>query len=127
MADKQNLGIELVAGVTKIRVYMWIEGHDYDCQDFASGTDLAFNLGFTIDGTASTIAPDKTVLTAVALEATTLRDFDNTTTPTYDPTTFATFQGAVGGLLALPEVTLGEINAKILALRLAIDAVELLP
>ena len=42
-----NLGINISPGVIKIRVYMWIEGQDYDCEDFAPGTDLQFNLSFT--------------------------------------------------------------------------------
>ena len=36
------------AGVTKIRVYMWIEGQDVDCENNASGSDLTFNLSFTL-------------------------------------------------------------------------------
>jgi len=44
----QPLGITLQPGVTKVRIYMWIEGQDYDCQDFASGTNLQFNLAFTV-------------------------------------------------------------------------------
>ncbi len=38
----------LAAGVTKVRVYMWIEGQDYDCEDNASGSDLSYNLQFSI-------------------------------------------------------------------------------
>ena len=38
----------LAAGVTKIRIYMWIEGQDYDCEDAASGSDLSYNLQFSI-------------------------------------------------------------------------------
>lgn len=34
-------------GVTKIRVYMWIEGQDVDCENGASGGGISFNLGFT--------------------------------------------------------------------------------
>ena len=53
-----DLGIELQPGITKVRIYMWIEGQDYDCQDFASGVDnLAFNLAFTIDGTIPVTPP----------------------------------------------------------------------
>jgi hypothetical protein len=36
-------------GITKIRVYMWIEGQDVDCEDHASGSSLTFNLQFSID------------------------------------------------------------------------------
>lgn len=32
------------AGITKVRVYMWIEGQDIDCENTASGTDISFNL-----------------------------------------------------------------------------------
>lgn len=39
----------LTAGVTKVRVYMWIEGQDVDCENNASGTDISYNLQFTID------------------------------------------------------------------------------
>lgn len=34
-------------GITKFRVYMWIEGQDVDCENGASGTDIQFNLQFT--------------------------------------------------------------------------------
>lgn len=37
----------LQAGITKIRVYMWIEGQDYDCENTASGSDVAYNLQLT--------------------------------------------------------------------------------
>ena len=40
---------QLPIGVTKIRVYMWIEGQDIDCENTASGGEVKFNLGFTID------------------------------------------------------------------------------
>lgn len=32
------------AGITKIRVYMWVEGQDVDCENNASGTDISFNV-----------------------------------------------------------------------------------
>jgi len=41
--------LTLQPGVTKIRVYMWIEGQDIDCENNASGGDVKFNLGFTVD------------------------------------------------------------------------------
>jgi len=41
--------LTLKPGVTKIRVYMWIEGQDVDCENSASGSDIQLNLGFTID------------------------------------------------------------------------------
>lgn len=34
----------LSAGITKVRIYMWIEGQDYDCENTASGTDISYNL-----------------------------------------------------------------------------------
>ena len=39
----------LQPGVTKLRVYMWIEGQDIDCENNASGGQVKFNLGFTVD------------------------------------------------------------------------------
>lgn len=38
----------LEAGVTKVRMYMWIEGQDIDCENAASGTDIAFNVQFSV-------------------------------------------------------------------------------
>lgn len=40
---EQNV-FSLSAGITKARVYMWIEGQDVDCENTASGTDISFNL-----------------------------------------------------------------------------------
>ena len=34
-------------GITKIRVYMWIEGQDVDCENNASGSDISFNVQFS--------------------------------------------------------------------------------
>ena len=34
----------LAPGVTKYRVYMWIEGQDIDCDNSATGSDIAFNI-----------------------------------------------------------------------------------
>lgn len=39
--------INLDEGVTKLRIYMWIEGQDVDCENGASGTDVKFDLQFT--------------------------------------------------------------------------------
>ena len=38
----------LDAGITKVRVYMWVEGQDVDCENTASGTDISFNLQFEV-------------------------------------------------------------------------------
>ena len=43
----QNI-FTLSAGITKVRVYMWIEGQDVDCENTASGTDIAFNVQFAV-------------------------------------------------------------------------------
>ncbi len=49
----------LAVGVTKIRVYMWIEGQDIDCENTASGGKVSFNLGFSLDP-PSTASPTAT-------------------------------------------------------------------
>jgi hypothetical protein len=36
--------VNLTAGVTKVRVYMWIEGNDVDCENNASGSNITYNL-----------------------------------------------------------------------------------
>lgn len=41
------------AGVTKVRVYMWIEGQDYDCENTASGTDISYNVQIQAKQTAT--------------------------------------------------------------------------
>lgn len=38
----------LQPGVTKVRVYMWIEGQDVDCENNASGTDISYNVQFSV-------------------------------------------------------------------------------
>ena len=45
--------LALKPGVTKIRVYMWIEGQDIDCENTASGGQVQFSLGFTVTPPAS--------------------------------------------------------------------------
>lgn len=37
----------LQPGVTKMRVYMWVEGQDVDCENDASGGSLSYNLQFS--------------------------------------------------------------------------------
>lgn len=37
----------LQAGISKIRVYMWVEGQDVDCENNASGGGLTYNLQFS--------------------------------------------------------------------------------
>lgn len=40
-------------GITKVRIYLWIEGQDVDCEDSASGGDLLYNLQFSLDDKAN--------------------------------------------------------------------------
>ena len=42
------LGLSLPSGITKYRIYMWLEGQDWDCYDSASGSDIQWNLALTI-------------------------------------------------------------------------------
>lgn len=39
----------LKTGITKIRIYMWIEGQDVDCENNASYDDIQFDLQFTVN------------------------------------------------------------------------------
>lgn len=38
----------LKAGITKVRIYMWVEGQDIDCENTASGTDINFDIQFQV-------------------------------------------------------------------------------
>ena len=38
---------DLEAGITKMRIYMWVEGQDVDCENNASGTSISYNLQFS--------------------------------------------------------------------------------
>ena len=38
----------LKAGTTKVRIYLWVEGQDVDCENNASGSDLVYNLQFSV-------------------------------------------------------------------------------
>lgn len=40
---------DLPEGITKIRIYMWIEGQDVDCEDNASYDDIEFNIQLTVN------------------------------------------------------------------------------
>ena len=42
----------LTEGVTKYRVYMWIEGQDIDCDNSATGSNIAFNVQLSTDSSA---------------------------------------------------------------------------
>ena len=39
--------VTLAAGITKIRVYMYVEGQDVDCENNASGSDITFDMQVT--------------------------------------------------------------------------------
>lgn len=39
----------LQSGVTKVRVYMWVEGQDVDCENQASGGNINYDLVFSIN------------------------------------------------------------------------------
>lgn len=41
------------AGVSKYRVYLWIEGQDIDCENGATGSNITFNIKLTTTGPAS--------------------------------------------------------------------------
>lgn len=43
---------DVAAGITKVRIYMWIEGQDVDCEDKASGGSLTYSLQFSIDSSS---------------------------------------------------------------------------
>ena len=43
----------LTAGVTKFRVYMWIEGQDIDCENNATGSDISFNVQLSTESSAA--------------------------------------------------------------------------
>ena len=45
--DTQQSLLNLKAGITKVRIYMWVEGQDVDCENNASGTDISFNVQIT--------------------------------------------------------------------------------
>ena len=39
----------LQSGITKVRVYMWVEGQDVDCENTASGGNINYDLEFSIN------------------------------------------------------------------------------
>lgn len=42
-------GLTLQKGITKVRVYMWIEGQDVDCENSASGGNITYGLQITTE------------------------------------------------------------------------------
>ncbi len=45
--DAYKQAFVLPAGVSKVRVYLWVEGQDVDCEDVVSGGDITFDLEFS--------------------------------------------------------------------------------
>lgn len=43
-ANTTDTGIVLQPGVTKMRIYIWLEGQDYDCVDSAAGSEMRIDL-----------------------------------------------------------------------------------
>lgn len=48
-AVRQSTKITLMNGVTKLRVYFWVEGQDVDTENDATGSNMKLNLEFSID------------------------------------------------------------------------------
>lgn len=42
---------DLEGGVTKVRIYLWVEGQDVDCENAASGDDITFIIKLSLDAT----------------------------------------------------------------------------
>ena len=42
-------GNDLTNGVTKFRIYMWVEGQDIDAENYASGTHVEYSLSFSLE------------------------------------------------------------------------------
>lgn len=42
------------SGITKLRIYVWIEGQDVDCENGSSGSDISFNIQLTAEGKTKT-------------------------------------------------------------------------
>ena len=55
-SDSYESAFTLKAGITKMRIYMWIEGQDVDCENNASGGSLTFNLQFSSSSSASDVS-----------------------------------------------------------------------
>lgn len=45
---EENIEIfSLEAGITKVRIYIWIEGQDVDCENMSAIGNIIFNFQFT--------------------------------------------------------------------------------
>ncbi len=49
VTDAANATITVDAGVSRVRVYMWMEGNDVDCANDVAGSTIKFNLVLEID------------------------------------------------------------------------------
>ncbi len=47
--DKSEMMFRAKKGINRVRVYLWIEGQDIDCQQSVGGSQLVFNLKFSLD------------------------------------------------------------------------------
>ena len=47
VSGPNKLIFNLPEGISKVRVYVWVEGQDVDCENNAAGTDFELNLNFT--------------------------------------------------------------------------------
>lgn len=50
--------LTLQPGISKVRVYMWIEGQDFDCENTASGTYISYNLQLEVVPNTPTPTPE---------------------------------------------------------------------
>lgn len=48
LSQNQSLGF-FDRGITKVRIYIWLEGQDYDCEDNSSGGHISVNFEFTLN------------------------------------------------------------------------------
>ncbi len=49
IGDTYEQAFMIQAGITKVRIYMWVEGQDVDCEDNASGGSVGYNLQFSMN------------------------------------------------------------------------------
>ena len=47
--DTYTKYFSLNAGITKFRVYIWVEGQDVDCENDASGSKVSYNIQLSMD------------------------------------------------------------------------------
>ena len=48
LTDNQLIG-HFDKGITKLRIYIWLEGQDFDCEDNSSGGSISVNFEFTLN------------------------------------------------------------------------------